>query len=201
MPTDPDVLELAAVLGEEGFGFLAGEMLMTLERGAAAPEDAGTVDDPPSTPNRRKAETVELDGGGSVERRYFDDDLPEPTFAGPVARDEQLRHALGFLALRLVEPLRAAEEAERLAGEMRATGGKDPEAESVVAVEPLLPGLFAPAAGSPERSGDSSARQSIAFAPRRSVKDPMPYEFADDESDALAAELEAVLARMAGERL
>jgi len=100
MATDPDVLQLAALLDGEGYGALAGELLTELNLGR---EVEGFVD------------------RGSDGRPQ---DLRETEIKRePYPEDEHFAFAISFLRDRLVTSARMLAEAERIAGTLEKAGG------------------------------------------------------------------------------
>jgi len=98
MAISPDLKQIIDILDEEGFGALAGELMTEISLGSV-------IEKP-------------LMGDGSA-------DQPEETVLAriPIDEDDQVRVAMAFLRLRLVEPVRAFAEAERLASEMAGAEG------------------------------------------------------------------------------
>lgn len=110
MPVNVDVLQIVRILNEEGFGALAGELLMEISMGR------------------------ELDLGGSGDtvkenfRSSVDDFLLDPKpRREPIPDNEQLGEVVQFLRLRLVEPVRRLAEAERIASELLRGGFSERE--------------------------------------------------------------------------
>lgn len=128
MPVSPDVMTVVRILDEEGFGALAGELLTEVATGRELDTDSGDVDAPPEnlkaeTPGGSMERLVTLDDESVRKQLYFDRDggLGDPEVRRePIPESEQLAHAMAFLKLRLVEPMRRLAEAERLAGEIAA---------------------------------------------------------------------------------
>jgi hypothetical protein len=103
MRVSDDVMELVELLNEEGFGVLAGDLLTEISLGRESEEHA---DD-------------ELDAAVEVEplqAKVLAEDTTAMRSAIPEA--EQLKAALTFLEMRLVEPVRHLAEAEDLAGRL-----------------------------------------------------------------------------------
>ena len=97
MATSDDVRQLIAILDEEGFGAIAGEILTEISFGREIEKSvAGDLD-------ARAPETTSL-------------------VRVPLDEDDQFDAALRLLDLRLVAPARALADAERIAG--RLTGGQ-----------------------------------------------------------------------------
>jgi len=96
-----DVMELVELLNEEGFGLLAGELLTEISLGRELDEG----DDVDDAEHFGDEELV----GFADERGLAREPIPE---------NEQLRVALMFLRLRLVEPVRRMAEAEAIAGRL-----------------------------------------------------------------------------------
>lgn len=149
MPVSPDVMTVVRILDEEGFGALAGELLTEVATGRELDTDSGDVDAPPEnlkaeTPAGSMERLVTLDDESVRLQLYFDTDggLGDPEVRREsIPESEQLAHAMAFLKLRLVEPMRRLAEAERLAGEIAAgmTASAVDRAESTeeVKVRPL----------------------------------------------------------------
>lgn len=93
-------MELIALLNEEGFGFLAGELLTEISLGRE-------IDDTP--PDGQ----VSSDLWSKKATDFADEQGLERE---PIPLDEQLPAALSFLRLRLVEPVRVLAQAEEIAG-------------------------------------------------------------------------------------
>ena len=92
MATHPDVLQLVAILDQEGFGAVGGELLIEVNIGREVEMDA-----------------AELDGSdGEVEYEIVRE---------PIPTEEQFGAAMELLRQRLVEPVRAFAEAERIIAE------------------------------------------------------------------------------------
>jgi hypothetical protein len=90
MATDPDVLQLVAILESEGFGLVAGELLAEVNQG---PE----------------VEVSRASDGAAPESDIVRKAVPE---------DHQFAFAVEFLRDRLVVPAQRTAEAERLAGQL-----------------------------------------------------------------------------------
>jgi hypothetical protein len=101
MPVNGDVLQIVRILDEEGFGALAGELLMEISLGRELDVGRGDVTmlDRPS---------------------FSEDDLDLDAWSRrePIPDDEQLGEAVNFLCLRLVEPMRRLAEVERIAADL-----------------------------------------------------------------------------------
>lgn len=201
MPTSPEVQELILILTEEGFGFLAGELLVELQIGEDDASDMGTVDDLGRRPHARSREDqmsreVRLDDGQLVERLYFDHSVTADDDGGrrPVPEGQQFSFALDYLTRRLVQPLEALAEAQSIAGEIQSgyRVGDDGDAQ-VVDMPPLLNLML------PDRQGEveEDARpepQNVRFAFRVGETEYIP-----SDSIVLADEiyeLQAVLSHL-----
>lgn len=99
MAITEEVRQIIFILESEGFGGLAGELLTEISLGREIEKELG-VDE---TAKGLEPETVVV--------------------RVPVAEADQLRSAMEFLRLRLVLPVRAFAEAERLAGQLAGDGG------------------------------------------------------------------------------
>lgn len=95
-------MELVALLNKVGFGFLAGELLTEISLGRE-------IDDTP--PDGQTSSDLL-----SEKAREFADE--KGLKREPIPPNEQLRVALGFLRLRLVEPVRQLAKAEEIAGDL-----------------------------------------------------------------------------------
>lgn len=95
MVASDEIRRIITILIEEGFGALAGELLTEISLGREIEIPAGAV-----TPLQGPE-----DGETFVVRV-------------PIADEQQLAEAISLLRLRLVEPVRALAEAERIAGEL-----------------------------------------------------------------------------------
>jgi hypothetical protein len=128
MAVNAEVMELVRLLDEEGFGWLAGELLSEISLGRETAQDA--------------AQKILVADGE-------DEDEAELVERVEIPDAEQLGEAVHFLRLRLVEPARALAEAERIAGAL-----SDREAIRVAFVD----GNGAPddRFGSDSRPGDAS---------------------------------------------
>lgn len=102
MPVNADVMQLVQILEEEGFGALAGELLMEISLGREPNVDDG-----------EGFESMKSDASAED-----DFDSHERPSREPIPDDEQLSEAVRFLRLRLVEPVRHLAEAERIAEEL-----------------------------------------------------------------------------------
>jgi hypothetical protein len=91
MPINEDVMTIIRILNEEGFSFLAGELMVELSEGR----------------DERKLDGEALD----IEKADYD-------ARKPIAPEEQLPAAMQILHRRLVAPAKALAEAERLLGEL-----------------------------------------------------------------------------------
>lgn len=101
MRVSEDVMELVELLNDEGFGLLAGELLTEISLGRELDEGGDTAD---------------IGEFGDEKLVAFAD---ERGFARePIPENEQLRVALTFLRLRLVEPVKRMAEAEAIAGRL-----------------------------------------------------------------------------------
>lgn len=102
MPVNPDVMKVVRILDEEGFGALAGELLMEISLGRELDLD-----------KRFGMQAVDFDtaanDGALLEARPKREPIPD---------DQQLGEAMEFLRLRLVEPVRRLAEAERIAQQL-----------------------------------------------------------------------------------
>ena len=98
MALTEDVRQVIAILEEEGYGALAGELMMEINLGR---------------PVEKLRQTGAEDRG---------EDADTAIVRIPLEGEEQLRDAMAFLRLRLVEPVRAFAEAERLASELSQNG-------------------------------------------------------------------------------
>jgi hypothetical protein len=101
MAVTAEVMQLVGLLDEEGFGALAGELLMEISLGSEKPVADGYISPAGAS-----------DG---------DDDENDPDVGSqriPIPDKDQLRAAAQFLRLRIVEPIRRLAEAERIAGEL-----------------------------------------------------------------------------------
>src|SRR5687767_8782279 len=94
MAISRDVSQIISILQEEGFEALAGELLAEISRGRE-------VEKPDSVDVQRS-----MGEPATVIQRV------------PIAEEEQLREAMSFLRLRLVDPVRAFAQAERIASEL-----------------------------------------------------------------------------------
>lgn len=97
MATHPDVLQLISILDEEGFGALAGEVLTELNLGREVETFHGQTE--------LFADTAEVTEKSEIIRQ-------------PIAEEEQFEAAMEILRARLVAPVRAFAEAERIAAEL-----------------------------------------------------------------------------------
>jgi hypothetical protein len=126
MTISADALELIDILSTEGFGTLAGELLVELTNGSEEGTTVGTVDDQVATRAKTAptSETIRLEGQ-QFTRAYFPRQIRESSSqtANPVREDVQLRYAVDFLKIRLLEPLLAYVEAEEIAGELSSLSG------------------------------------------------------------------------------
>lgn len=102
MATNPDVLELVAILDAEGFGDVAGLLLAEVALGREFEV------------SRAAPGSVALDELGS---EVADTDIRRE----PIAEADQFAFAMAFLRERLVIPIRQLAEAERIAGEIAGT--------------------------------------------------------------------------------
>lgn len=121
MPTSEELLEIVKILDEEGYGALAGELLLEVNLGREIVEGDGGEAQSVDPLDKRDGSLVDLDGAWTVEQRYFDRNGGVETaevLRKPISTDEELRFAAEFLRVRLVEPVRAWAAAEVLAGEM-----------------------------------------------------------------------------------
>lgn len=100
MRVSDDVLELIALLNEEGFGFLAGELMTEISLGR---EIDGTPPDGQASSDAWSKKASDFADEQGLGRE-------------PIPLDEQLPAALSFLRLRLVEPVRQLAQAEEIAG-------------------------------------------------------------------------------------
>jgi hypothetical protein len=117
MATSEELRRIITILDEEGFGALAGELLAEISLGREVEVPA-----PASEPNKGA------------------DDRDTLVVRVPLSEREQLAQAMSMLRLRLVEPVRALAEAERIAGELAEAPGVrirfiDPEQRTEI--EPL----------------------------------------------------------------
>ena len=101
MRVSEDIMELIELLNEEDFGLLAGELLTEISLGR------------------------EIEEGGDAAEAELRDDEKRLAFADerglarePIPENEQLRVALTFLRLRLIEPVKRMAEAEAIAGRL-----------------------------------------------------------------------------------
>ena len=100
-------MELVALLTEQGYGSLAGELLTEISLGREIPP-----------PSKQKSD-------------HQLEESDEETVRIEIPEKEQLSFACDFLALRLVEPVRRLAEAERTAATLLARGGDRPDAISI----------------------------------------------------------------------
>jgi hypothetical protein len=98
MAISEDVQQIIRILEEEDFGALAGELLTEISRGRPVEK-------------RLEQDSPEGDTGGAENDETV-------LVRVPFADDEQLPESVQFLRLRLVEPVRAFAEAERIAGSL-----------------------------------------------------------------------------------
>ena len=94
MAISRDVWQIISILEEEGFGAIAGDLLSEISRG-------------------RETEKFKQPG--------FQDGIDDQTSVVvrlPISEENQLREAISFLRLRLVEPVRALAKAERMASDL-----------------------------------------------------------------------------------
>jgi hypothetical protein len=91
MTSSLDLRQLISILDEEGYGVIAGELLAEISLG-------------------QELEKKEVPGG--------EDDADSDIRRVPMDEEDQLAEAMRFLRLRLVEPVKAFAEAERIAGEI-----------------------------------------------------------------------------------
>jgi len=113
-----DLLEIVNILNAEGFGALAGELLIEVNVGRELSDDVGADD---VTEVALTGKIVRLDDDRNVEQRFFD--TTEGLDASEVRREpipasEQMRFAAEFLRMKLVDPVRAWAEAEKMAGDL-----------------------------------------------------------------------------------
>lgn len=99
MAISEEVRQIIFILESEGFGALAGELLTEISLGREVEKDLAA--DGAARDAERETIVVRV----------------------PVAEEDQLRKAMEFLRLRLVLPVRAFAEAERLAGQLAGDGG------------------------------------------------------------------------------
>lgn len=95
MAVSDEVRQVVLILEEEGFGVLAGELLTEISLGREIEKDVGVGDD--------------------VGRA---DDRSTVLLRVPIEGPDQLRAAMEFLRVRLVLPVRAFAEAEKIASEV-----------------------------------------------------------------------------------
>lgn len=107
MAISTEVIELVALLTEEGYGTLAGELLTEISLGRELPPHFAQKVDPPTEEIEDEVRRVEI---------------PE---------DEQLSFACDILILRLVEPVRRLAEAERGAASLLSQEQNRPDAVSI----------------------------------------------------------------------
>jgi hypothetical protein len=100
MAISEEVRQIIFILEEEGFGALAGELLTEISLGHEV-ERAIAQDD---------------QAGRSV-------DIETVIIRVPIEESDQLREAINFIRMRLVLPVRAFAEAERIAGGLSDKGG------------------------------------------------------------------------------
>lgn len=136
MPVSHDVMEIIRVLDEEGFGFLASELLAEVTLGIELDLDGGEAD-LEGEANTEAAEPapppmVDLGEDDLRIQRYFDADGgkggPPPRYEG-ISEPDQLAFAMEFLRLRLVEPIKHLAEAEQLASKLVGDAATAPAAE------------------------------------------------------------------------
>lgn len=101
MRVSDDVMELVELLNEEGFGALAGDLLMEISLGRELEEGPEDTDDVQGQPAETFAEDTAI-------------------VRVPFNEEEQLEAAMTFLQFRLVEPVKRMAEAERIAGRLAA---------------------------------------------------------------------------------
>lgn len=119
MAASNDLLEIVQLLNDEGFGYLAGELLLEVNLGRE-------ISIPENRSQKRKEpvidqELVALDEDRIVSQRFFDltEGRPdEEILRVPMDDTEQLKFAVDFIRMRLIEPTRAWAEAEVLAGDI-----------------------------------------------------------------------------------
>jgi len=100
MAISDDVRHVISILEEEGFAALAGELLTEMSLGREVEKEIAAVDD-----------------------RALDSDRDTVLRRVPIDESDQLRTAMDFLRFRLVLPVRAFAEAERIAGQIAGKGG------------------------------------------------------------------------------
>lgn len=105
MPTSRDLRRLIAILDDEGFGVLAGEILAEISAGRIVDRDED---------RNLGSEKINVGKAAVISDDGSDD---EPVRRVPIPREDQLDEAIGLLRIRLVEPARRLAEAERVAGE------------------------------------------------------------------------------------
>lgn len=91
MAIDEDVMKIISILNEEGFGILAGDLMVEISQGR----------------DQRELDEEALD----TEKADYD-------ARSPIASEDQLPAAMQILHRRLVAPAKALAEAERLLGEL-----------------------------------------------------------------------------------
>jgi hypothetical protein len=99
MAISEELREIIFILEDEGFGALAGELLTEISLGTEVEKDIVSAEE--GRDSERETAVVRV----------------------PIAEEDQLRDAMEFLRLRLVLPVRAFAEAERLAGQLAGDGG------------------------------------------------------------------------------
>lgn len=98
MPLNDDVMQIVRILEEEGFGAIAGELLMEISLG------------------KELVSEDQIDALIPVMESGDDEpDVDAPIQREPIAEHEQVAAALDFIRLRLVEPVRRLAEAEQIA--------------------------------------------------------------------------------------
>lgn len=105
MRVSDDVMELVELLNEEGFGVLAGELVMEISLGRELEESPEATDDLQGQAGETFAEDTAI-------------------VRVPIDEKDQLGAALTFLELRLVEPVKRMAEAERIAGRLATTSAE-----------------------------------------------------------------------------
>lgn len=100
MATHSDVLQLVAILDEEGFGALAGEILTEANLG-----------------REMEARSIQEAKDGVVDAQSDVDDVSE-IVRRPIPEDAQFEAAVEILRQRLVAPVRAFAEAEKIVTEL-----------------------------------------------------------------------------------
>ena len=99
MAVSEEVRQIIFILEDEGFGALAGELLTEISLGREVEKDR-VADEAGVRSGERETVVMRI----------------------PLAENDQLREAMAFLRLRLVMPVRAFAEAERIAGKLTTDG-------------------------------------------------------------------------------